>query len=102
MARYKITVAAQGDLEQIYCYGVLHYGLKKTEEDTSGMLSQFEELAKFPKRYPAIDYIRKGYRRCVYGAHSIFYQILDDEILIVRIIGRQFFSLADEESRPLR
>nr|WP_257275285.1 MULTISPECIES: type II toxin-antitoxin system RelE/ParE family toxin [unclassified Endozoicomonas] len=46
----------------------------------------------FPLHYPAVEHIRKGYLMSVYGSHSIYYQIQEDYVLIVRIMGRQDIS----------
>ena len=35
-----------------------------------------------------VQHIRKGYRRSVCGVHSIYYRI-EEEVIIVRILGRQ-------------
>ena len=53
------------------------------------MKQRFGELAVQPKRYPAVDHIREGYRRSVYGSHSIFYRIEPERVFIVRILGQQ-------------
>jgi len=44
---------------------------------------------KPPLLYPDVDHIHKGYRRSVYGSHSIYYRIDPEEIVIVRILGRE-------------
>ena len=36
-----------------------------------------------------VQHIRKGYRRSVCGVHSIYYRIEEEEVIIVRILGRQ-------------
>ena len=36
-----------------------------------------------------MDHIRSGYRRSVYGVHSIYYRAEAAGILIVRVLGRQ-------------
>jgi toxin ParE1/3/4 len=47
-------------------------------------------MADQPKLYPAVDYIRIGYRRSVYKADSIYYRIANDGIVeIITILGRQ-------------
>lgn len=46
-------------------------------------------MADNPELYPAVDDIRKGYRRSVYQSHSIFYRVEGENIIIVRILGQQ-------------
>ena len=53
------------------------------------MTNHFTELAEQPSHYPAVDYLRKGYRRSVFGSHSIYYRVEHEYIIIIRILGRQ-------------
>ena len=53
------------------------------------MSQRLDELAEQPKLYSAVDPIRRGYRRCVFGSHSIYYRIEPMRVLIVRILGQQ-------------
>ena len=61
------------------------------------MEARFEQLAEQPCMYQAIDYIRPGYRRSVYGSHAIYYRIDGDGVLIVRILRGQDIRVALEE-----
>ena len=54
-----------------------------------GIVNRFQKIADQPELYPTIAHIRQGYRRSVYKSHSIYYRIDPDEIVIVRILGRQ-------------
>jgi toxin ParE1/3/4 len=53
------------------------------------LIARFEELAENPRLWQAVGHIRPGYRRSVYGRHSIYYRIAPDTIVIMRILGRQ-------------
>jgi toxin ParE1/3/4 len=46
-------------------------------------------IARSPLRYPKVDHIRQGYRRCVFEVHSIYYRIEGDTAQINRILGRE-------------
>jgi toxin ParE1/3/4 len=39
--------------------------------------------------FQSVDYIKKGYRRCVDGVDSIYYRIDRGTVEIMAIIGRQ-------------
>ena len=39
--------------------------------------------------FESVDYIKEGYRRCPCGVDSIFFRILNGEVEIMSIIGRQ-------------
>ncbi len=50
---------------------------------------RFEQLAKQPYLYQAIDYIREGYRHSVCGIDTIYYRVDGDSVEIMSILGRQ-------------
>ena len=89
MDRYRLSEKTRSDLYRLYEYGVLTFGLRQADNYFDGIISRFQELADKPQLYPKVDYIRKGYRRSVFGVHSIYYTILNDEILITRVLGRE-------------
>ena len=89
MASYRLSGRADEDLSRLYEYGIIHYGLERADRYYNGLIERFEELAENPQFWQAVDHIRSGYRRSVYGRHSIYYRIDPDGIVIVRILGRQ-------------
>jgi len=89
MATYKFSVEAEGDLEGIYYRVVVEFGLQQADDYYDGLVQRFQRIAETPLMYPDVSYIREGYRRSVYGVHSIYYRIEADHVLIVRIIGQQ-------------
>jgi toxin ParE1/3/4 len=89
LASYKLTKAAGEDLENIFEFGIDTFGLDQAVKYQIRMSQRFGELAEQPELYSAVDHIRRGYRRCVFGPHSIYYRIEPMRVLIVRILGRQ-------------
>jgi toxin ParE1/3/4 len=89
MGRYDLSGAAAADFEAIFEYGIENFGLEQAVTYQNGLTQRFEALAARPEQYPAVDHIRVGYRRSVYEAHSIYYRIQKDGVLIVRILGQQ-------------
>ncbi len=89
MGNYELTKAAAEDFERIFDYGIDTFGLDQALKYLNGMKQRFDELAEQPRLYPAVDHIREGYRRSVYGSHSIYYRTETRRVLIVRILGRQ-------------
>lgn len=73
MARYELSNVAGKDLEGIFDYGITHFRLSQALDYQNGLTQRFADLAAHPKRYPAVDHIRKGYRRSVYRAHAIYF-----------------------------
>ena len=89
MAHYRLTKAADQDFERIFEFGIDQFGLAQALDYQNGMTQRFDQVAGQPNLYQAVDHIRQGYRRSVYKAHSIYYRIDDEFVLIVRILGRE-------------
>ena len=89
MGCYKLTRKARADLKRIWLYGVRTHGHQRADQYHRGLLERFDQIAEQPYLYQAVDYIRDGYRRSVYGTESIYYRINGDLIEIMAIIGRQ-------------
>ncbi|MDQ7918174.1 type II toxin-antitoxin system RelE/ParE family toxin [Mesonia sp. MT50] len=89
MANYKISNLAKEDLIRIHRYGVEKFGLNQADKYFNSLFEYFEIIAKHPFSFESIDFIKKGYRRCVYGSDSIYYKVNNDMVEIMAIIGRQ-------------
>ncbi|WP_263081059.1 type II toxin-antitoxin system RelE/ParE family toxin [Endozoicomonas sp. Mp262] len=89
MASYKLTWLASQDLENLFEYGIDRFGPDQACQYFDGLKQRFADIASHPGHYPAVEHIRKHYRRSVYGIHSIYYTIEDSQITIVRILGKQ-------------
>ena len=89
MATCRLNEAAVEDLERLYEFGVVSFGLDQADQYYDGLIKRFYELADNPKLWQAVDYIRPGYRRSVYASHSIYYRIDGDTVEIMRILGKQ-------------
>ena len=89
MGIYKLSDEAEADLIRIHQHGVQHYGEQQADQYFRAFFERFEKLTEQPYLYSAVDHIRKGYRRSVCGADSVYYRIAGDDIEIMAIIGRQ-------------
>ncbi len=89
MAGYELSKAAAQDFENIFDFGIDRFGLAQALDYQNGLKQRFTQLVEQPKHYAAVEHIRKGYRRSVYHAHSIYYRVELEGIFIVRIIGQQ-------------
>ena len=89
MASYRLSNRALADLDRLYERGILTFGPRLADGYYDELITRMQEIADQPKLYPAIDDIREGYRRSVYGAHSIYYRIEAQGVEIVRVLGRQ-------------
>ena len=89
MASYRLTRAADRDFESIFDFGIGQFGLERAEAYQRGLIERFAQLAERPWLYPSVGHIRPGLHRSVYRSHSIYYRVEPEEIMIVRILGRQ-------------
>lgn len=89
MAAYRLSRAAEDDLARLYRRGITEFGLQQADRYFDGLMARFNRIAGDPTLYAAVDHIRPGYRRCVYGAHSIYYRLGDGMVEIMRILGRE-------------
>lgn len=95
MGHYRLTEDAKADLIRINHYRVLRFGETQAEKYFMAFFDQFDLIADQPYLFPSVDFIRKGYRRSVCGADSIYFRIENNAVEIMAIIGRQDF---DEDS----
>jgi toxin ParE1/3/4 len=89
MPPYKLSEAAAADLVQIYQWGVLQYGIEKADAYFAALFEAFQSIETAPLSYASVAHIRAGYRRCVCGAHSIYYRIVDETVEIMAVLGKQ-------------
>lgn len=89
MAKYRLSNETKEDLIRIHPYGVEKFGVAQTDKYFDSFFEYFDIIAQRPFSFESIDYIKKGYRRCVCGSDSIYYKINDDIIEIMAIVGRQ-------------
>jgi toxin ParE1/3/4 len=86
MAEYRLTPAAEGDLEAIWSYTARQWGLDQANRYIDILTSAFAQLAERPKKAPACDTIRPGYRRCGVERHMIYFRITAYGIAIIRVL----------------
>jgi toxin ParE1/3/4 len=89
MPNYRLSPDAEDDLFRIWLYGARKFGISQADKYYNAFFHQFEVIANDPLRFPSVDYIRKGYRRCISGVDSIYYRVVDGIVEVMAIIGRQ-------------
>ncbi len=87
MADYQLTKKAQRELEGIYEYSILNFGLKKARTYVHGLHTAFTTLADNPRMGRDYSHLKKKYRRYEYERHSVYYKITKTGVLITRILG---------------
>lgn len=86
MAEYRLTPAAERDLEAIWIYTAQQWSIEQANCYTDMLTSAFAELAQTPKMAPTCDHIRPGYRRQSVERHMIYFRITNYGIVVIRIL----------------
>ena len=89
MAKYRLSNAAKEDLIRIHHYGVEKFGMNQADKYFDSFFEYFDIISQQPLSFESVDYIKKGYRRCVCGSDSIYFRTVDDTVEIMAIVGRQ-------------
>ena len=89
MAEYKLSNAAKEDLIRIYPYGIKKFGMIQADKYFDSFFEYFDIIAQQPFSFESVNFIKKGYRRCVCGADTIYFKINNNTVEIMAIIGRQ-------------
>lgn len=89
MAKYRLSNEAKENLIRIHRYGVEKFGMVQADKYFDSFFEYFDIIAQRPFSFESVDYIKKGYRRCVCGSDSIYYKIKDDVVEIMAIVGKQ-------------
>ena len=84
MAKYKLTNEAKNDLIRIHHYGVKKFGMTQADKYFESLFEYFDIIAERPFSFESVDYIKKGYRRCVCGVDSIYYKFNENIVEIVK------------------
>ncbi len=86
MASYRLTQRAEGDLLEIYVFGIERFGLAQAERYHQDMELCFGLLAENPRMGREAPQIALGVRRHEHGSHVILYEETDSAVLILAIV----------------
>ncbi len=89
MASYSLSSKAAADLEDIYEYTIIHFGLEQARVYLLGMHARFQMLAEQPTEGRKADELAPGLRRVEYQSHVVFYMPKDHCIWIVRVLHQR-------------
>jgi len=87
MADYQLTKKAQRELDGIYEYSILNFGLRKARTYVQGLHTCFVTLSDNPRMGRDYSHLKENYRRYEYERHSVYYKITKGGVLISRILG---------------
>lgn len=86
MAEYRLSPAAEDDLEAIWSYTYQQWGLTQAHHYIDTLVYAFAELAETPQLASSAEHIRPGYRRRVVERHVIYFRLTAYGVAIVRIL----------------
>lgn len=86
MAVYSLSSKAAADLDGIYEYTILNFGLEQARVYLLGLHERFEMLAEQPTHGRKADELAPGLRQLGYQSHIVFYMPKDNGIRIVRVL----------------
>lgn len=89
MAEYRLSPAAQRDLDEVFDYTVTEWGLAQALRYTDLIEAACADLAEAPQRAPGCDTIRPGYRRFSVEQHVIYFRVTSYGIAVVRILHQR-------------
>ena len=89
MTKYRLSNDAKDDLIRIHRYGAKKFGTQQADKYFETFFEYFDIIAKRPYSFESVEYIKKGYRRCVCGSDSIYYKVNNDTVDIMAIVGKQ-------------
>jgi len=87
MASYQLTEDAEADVDGIYEYSILHFGLQQARDYVNGLHGCFGNLADSPRLGRDYSHVKANARRFEYQSHSVYYTITSDGILVLRVLG---------------
>lgn len=89
MADYRLSPAAQRDLDAIFDYTVAQWGFAQALDYTDLIEATCNELANAPRQAPVCDHIRPAYRRRSVGRHIIYFRVTMNGINVIRILHQR-------------
>lgn len=86
MAVYRLSVKAAADLEEIYEYTILNFGLIKAQAYLHSLAERLNALANHPAQGRRAAQLAPALRRFEHRSHIIFYVEEEPGVLIVRVL----------------
>lgn len=86
MAAYRLTPKAADDLDGIYEYTIVNFGLERARVYLNELRQRFADLAGRPALGREAGQLAPGLRRFPYRSHAVFYVPENVGVLIVRVL----------------
>lgn len=86
MAEYRLSPAAQSDLNGVFDYTVRQWGLEQAVRYTQMIERACAMFADAPEQAQDCGYVRAGYRRAAVERHVIYFRVENYGIAVIRIL----------------
>lgn len=86
---YKLSRKAEQDIELLYDYSLTQFGEMQAERYLLALEKAFFLLVDFPKLGKQVDEIRPNLRCYFHRSHAVYYQIIENGVLIVRVLDQR-------------
>ncbi|SNY49456.1 toxin ParE1/3/4 [Arsukibacterium tuosuense] len=86
MIKLSITPKAESDLIGIWRYTCEEWGAEQADRYLDQLEVGMNQLLRYPLLGVDYAHVLSGYRRLLIEHHAVFYQVLEQEILVVRIL----------------
>lgn len=85
MRQLRISSDAAFDLDELAYHGTYKYGETQARRYYKAMQDEIAFLTQHPFIHPERDEVRPPIRLLAFGAHNIFYDVTDTEVVVVRV-----------------
>ena len=89
MAKYILSARATADLDGIWNYTELRWGLDQAEEYTNTIRGDLAFLVEHPERRRPCGEIRPEYFKHSSGSHVVFYRLSGENLFVARILHQR-------------
>ncbi|WP_370185291.1 type II toxin-antitoxin system RelE/ParE family toxin [Alloalcanivorax sp.] len=86
MLKLSVTPKAESDLIGIWMYTCEEWGADQADTYLDRLAAGMEQLINYPSLGTDYTHVLPGYRRLQVEHHTVFYQVLEPEVLVVRVL----------------
>lgn len=91
MNKYHLSFEAGDDILRIFEFGLNKVGLQQANKYYDMLFECFDKIAADPFMFPIATKYKDIERFCVCGVDTIYFNVIENDIAIIIIIGRQNF-----------
>ena len=87
MTEYRLSKAADRDLDEIYAYSFREFGEVRALAYLQSLDNCLQLLAAQPQLGVDVSSVRKDYFRFTHQRHAIYFKLSSNGIFVVRVLG---------------